>query len=80
MPLTDKPITVIAAQTAISALTLYPQPDGSVVLVAVGATKDSGGSVVALKEARLQVTGLAVIDNLVARGLTELRKANGLEV
>ncbi len=80
MALTDKTQTILAAQTTLASVTLFPLPDGSVVLMANGSTKDAGGNVVALNVGRIQVTGVAVLDNLVARALTELRKANGLEV
>jgi hypothetical protein len=80
MALTDKPITIVAAQTALTKLEAWPQANGSVTLIAFGSTRDGGGNVIPLLNATLNVTGLPVIDNLVARALTELRKANGLEV
>lgn len=79
MAIQDKVVTIFGAQTVLGSVTLLPQADGSVVLTASGTTRDSNGATVALNEARMRVTGVAVIDNLVARGLTELRKANGLE-
>lgn len=80
MAIQNKAVTILGAQTALAAVTLYPQADGSVVLVAAGSTKDNLNATVPLSEARLQVSGVAAIDNLVSRALTELRKANGLEV
>lgn len=76
----DKSITLVGLQAALGQVTLFPQADGSVLLVASGTTKDAGSNVVALKEARIQALGVVALDNLVARALSELRKANGLEV
>lgn len=80
MTIQDKTLTVIGAQTTLQQVTLSPQADGSIVLIASGVTKDNGGNAIGLTPARLQVTGVPVLDNLVARALSELRKANGLEV
>lgn len=79
MPLTNKIVTIVAASTKVNAITLYPQEDGSVTVISTGTTLDSNGATVQLKEAQLRVTGVSVIDNLAAKGLSELRKANGLE-
>lgn len=79
MAIQDKAITIKGTLTAVASITLYPQADGSVIITAQGSTKDSLGNTVTLNEARLQVTGVAVIDNMIARALNELRKANGLE-
>lgn len=79
MPIQDKVVTIKGAQAVVSSVTLYPQADGSVILTAHGVSKDASGKVVQLEEARLQVSGIAVIDNLCARALIELRKANALE-
>ncbi len=79
MPIQDKVVTIRGTQAVVNSVTLHPQADGSVVLTAFGTSKDAGGALVQLGEARLQVSGVPVIDNLVARALIELRKANGLE-
>lgn len=82
MAIQDKPITIKGSLTTVSSLSLYPQADGTIVLVASGSTKDANGNNVTLLDARLQVVAgtVPVIDNLLARALTEVRKANGLEV
>lgn len=79
MAIQNKSITVVGAQTAVERITMFPQADGSVVLTAIGKARDLGGLPVDLKEAYLRVTGVAAVDNLVARALIELRKANDLE-
>lgn len=62
-------------------LGLLPQPDGSIIVEVQGGTKDSNGKDVELSIAKLKVQPgqLAVVDNMLARALIELRKANGLE-
>lgn len=81
MAIQDKNITLVGAQTAVAQIHIFPQVDGSYVLVVQGITKDGGGAVVTLAEAKLSVpSGVAALDNMATRALTELRKANGLEV
>lgn len=79
MPVQDKTVVVRGSQAVVSSVTMYPQSDGSVVVVVSGATKDAGGGGVDLAQAQIRTNGVAVIDNLMARALSELRKANGLE-
>jgi len=79
MPIQDKVVTVKGIPTRLVKVELWPQLNGSVTLGAIGDTVDANGAKVALDEAKINVTGVGAVDNLVARGLTELRKANGLE-
>lgn len=80
MAIQNKSVTITGASTKLTSVTLYPQLDGSVVISAIGTASDGSATPVSLSEARLQATGVAALDNMVARALTELRKTNGLEV
>lgn len=80
MPIQDKTITIKGAPTKLTCVQLWPQSDGSVVLIAVGQSVDGLGNTIQLSEARIQASGVAALDNLCSRALTELRKANGVEV
>lgn len=80
MAVKDVTLTLVGAQAAVAQVVLYPQVDGSCVLVATGVTKDNAAKLVTLAEAKLSIpAGTPAIDNLLARALQELRKANGLE-
>lgn len=79
MGVQDKPITVFGALTVLTAVTLRPQPDGSVQLFAEGHTVDSNAAVVQLNGGTLQMKGNPTLDALVTLALSTLRKANGLE-
>lgn len=80
MPVKDVTLTLKGDRAAVAQVILYPQIDGSCVLVASGITYDSASQVVTLKEAKVPCpAGTDVLDKLLARALTELRKANGLE-
>lgn len=79
MVIQDKTTTIYGAQASVSNVSMTPQPDGSVLVIATGATKDSLGNAVSLSASQ-SFKGVAVIDNLMAQALSVLRKANGLEV
>ncbi len=79
MPIQDKTVTLQGSKAKLTKVELWPQADGSVVMISFGSTLNGGGQPVALDEARIQKTGVSALDNCCDRGLTELRKANGLE-
>lgn len=80
MPIQNKTITIQGNSVALASVTLYPQPGGGTVVVAVGATVDAQGNAVPLEAAHVTVpAGVGAVDNLLARALRELRLANGLE-
>lgn len=82
MAIQDKSVTLVGAQTILFSLTMMPNQDGSTTIVASGSTKDSLGNIEQLNPARIivQPGQVAAVDNMMARALSELRKANGLEV
>ena len=81
MALQDKTITIRHADTKVLGLSIVPKADGSITLSVGGTSKDSNGNVLVLEGSELTVQPgqVAVIDNLLARALIELRKKNGLE-
>lgn len=78
----DVSVTLKWDQAVVGMLGLIPQSDGSIVIEAHGWTKDSNGNKVQLSPAQLKVQPgqVPAVDNMLARALIELRKANGLEV
>lgn len=80
MAITDKTITIRGAQAVVTSVALYPQPDGKVHVVVHGEERSPGGGIVPLDSARQTFpAGVAILDNMLARALRELRLANGLE-
>lgn len=82
MAIQDKAITIIGSQSTLIGVLLAQNPDGSITMVAQGHTKDGLGNSIRLDDAKMTIQPgqIAVIDNLLARALSEVRKANGLEV
>lgn len=82
MAIQDSTITLKGDQAAVGMLGILPQSDGSILLEVRGTVKDSAGEVHGLGVAQIKVQPgqVPVIDNMLARALTELRKANKLEV
>lgn len=74
-------VTMKWDQAAVVLAGIAPQKDGSIMLEVHGTTKDQNGANVNLSPVQISVQPgqVAVIDNLLARALTELRKKNGLE-
>lgn len=81
MPIADKVVTLKANSTAVSAIHIYPQVDGSFVVHVEGVTRDDTNQLVNLSPAKLAPAAgqVASLDGIAARALVELRKANGLE-
>lgn len=79
MALTDKKLTVVAADTAVVQVILQRRDDGSLYMAVKGHTKDDTGNQVGLSHAE----GTVVEDNhvaaLMALALTALQQANDLD-
>lgn len=78
MGLKDKTISISAGQAVIRSITIYPQADGTLVLTAVGVTKDSEDREVPLS-ATVPFKEEKAIAAVLDLAISELRKANGLE-
>ena len=79
MALTNKTVTVLAATAKVASFTVYPQAGGAFIVTVSGSATD-GASFTEQLAATVNVpAGVAVLDNMAARALTELRKANGYE-
>lgn len=76
----DKQIVVKGSEAVVTALQLFPQADGSVVVIVAGGSKDSDGQVVGLSEARgrFQMSDPA-IGLLFQIARQALRQENGLD-
>ena len=81
MAIQDKAVTVIGSDARVIALQIAPQPNGKIAVSVAGMSKDSAGNDVGLSQFNvlLDPGQLAAVDNVLARALIELRKANGLE-
>ena len=81
MAVKDVVLTLKGDQAAVSKLEIYPAPDGTAAVIVSGFTKEAGGKTVNMEQASLKVriTDIAAVENMLARALMELRKANGLE-
>lgn len=81
MAIVNKAVQIRGADARVAVMQLYPQPDGNVVIVISGQTKDSEGLPHALKEAQVIYSPGAndAMDDLLKGCLAALRKVNGLE-
>ena len=79
MALTNKTVTVLAANAKVASFTVYPQADGKFVVAIAGTATDGANFTEQLAASVTVPAGVAVLDNMAARALTELRKANGYE-
>lgn len=70
------------ANATVIAMGLVPQKDSSIMIEVHGTTQDANGNLIQLKPAQVSVQPgqVPAVDNMLARALIELRKANGLEV
>lgn len=77
----DVTLTLKWDQAVVGAVGIVPQADGSIMLEAFGTCKDAGGALHQLGRAQIKIQPgqVAAVDNMLARALIELRKANGLE-
>lgn len=78
MAIQNKSVTILGATAKVSSFTVFPQADGSYVISAGGTATDSLSGIEQLS-LTANFPAVAVLDNMSARVLTELRKANGLE-
>lgn len=81
MPILDRNITVRGADAKVTGLALEPLAGGAIKITVFGTSKDSAGKDIALEpySVTVQPGQLVAADNMLARGLVEIRKANGLE-
>lgn len=77
----DVSLTLKWDQAKVGMVGIVPQADGSIILEAYGSTKDGAGVEHGLARAQIKIQPgqVAAVDNMLARALIELRKANGLE-
>lgn len=80
MAVQNKTVTLLGASAKVTNFTVTPRADGSYAVSIVGTTTDGAAFVEHLLADISIPSGVAVLDNMSARALTELRKANGLEV
>lgn len=79
MALQNKTITLLGASAKLSSFAVYPQADGTFRVTISGVADDGAGNVDQIAATVQFPSGVGVLDNMSARALTELRKANGLE-
>lgn len=81
MAVKDKSVTIKGDLARVASMQVFPQPDGSVVIIVAGVTNDSEGRLVALKEAQIgyRPGQNDLVSNLLGPALDALRKVNGLE-
>lgn len=79
MAVINKSITLQGATAKVVSFTVYPQTNGSYVVTVAGTATDGAAFTEQLATTLTIPAATAVLDNMSARALTELRKANGLE-
>lgn len=79
MAIQNKTVTLLGANAKLVSFTVYPQASGAYSVVINGVVDDGAGFTDQLSASVNFPSGVAVLDNMSARALTELRKANGLE-
>lgn len=79
MAIQNKTITLLGAQAKVVSFTVYPQANGTFVVTVAGTATDGAAFTQQLAATVNVAAGVAVLDNMAARALMELRKANGLE-
>lgn len=79
MPIQNKTVTLLGASTKLVSFTIFPQADGSYRVSVAGTADDGSGFTEQLAAAKSYPAGTAVLDNISAVALSELRKQNGLE-
>lgn len=81
MAIKDRAVTIKGSDAQIASLQIFPQPNGDVVIIVAGQTKDSEGMPRALKEAQVVYRPGAndVVSRLLGHALDALRKVNDLE-
>lgn len=77
----DKSVVLKWDQAVVVQIAIIPQPNNRITIQVAGTTKDSNGNLVNLAVATLDIAAgqVSAVDNMLARALIELRKANGLE-
>jgi hypothetical protein len=79
MALTNKTVTLLAANAKATSFTVLVQTNGSYVVTANGTVDDGAGFTNQLAATKSYPAGTTLLDNMTATALTELRKQNGLE-
>ena len=81
MPLRTRTVQISGADAKITSINLFPQADGSVVVVVNGVAQLADGSLHSLKDAQLRAdpSQRPVLADFLALGLRQLRTVNGLE-
>jgi hypothetical protein len=79
MAIQNKTVTLLGASAKVNSFTVYLQADGSYRVTIAGIATDGAAFEEQLAAAISVPSGVAVLDNMSARALVELRKANGLE-
>lgn len=81
MAVQDKTVTVKGSDAKVVALQIAPQSSGKIAVSVIGSSNDSLGNEVGLSQLNILLDPgqIAAVDNMLARALIELRKANGLE-
>lgn len=80
MAIQNKTVTFQGSLTTLTSFNVFLQAGGAYTVVASGVATDGSGNTQQIAVTINLPAGTAVLDNMAARALTELRKANGLEV
>jgi hypothetical protein len=79
MAIQNKTITLLGATAKVVSFTVYPQPDGTWAVTISGTATDGAVFVQQMTAARSYAAGVAILVNMAAGALLELRTQNGLE-
>lgn len=80
MAIQNKTVTMLGATAKVSAFTIYPQADGSYIATITGTVTDGASFTDQLSATKSYGSGVAILNNMAAAALQELRIQNGLEV